>query len=87
MTEWSWVRFLTIADFFKYFLESVDQDMSIIDRTPNPTSIYTSPSVIQERKREAEQIERSQNSQNTGKPGNMGEAKKEKIWRIVDQIK
>ena len=64
-----------------------------MERTPNPTSIYTSPSVIQERKREAEQIEKSQNSgqnaQNSGKSGNLGalETKKEKIWRIVDQIK
>lgn len=62
--------------------------MSGIDRTPNPTSIYTSPSVIQERKREAEQIEKSQNSLNSGTSGNIeAEAKKEKIWRIVDQIK
>ena len=75
-------------NFFKYYLESVDQDMSGIDRTPNPTSIYTSPSVIQERKREAEQIEKSQNSINSGTSGNIEtEAKKEKIWRIVDQIK
>merc|ERR1719284_1292233 len=66
--------------------ESVDQDMIGLERTPNLTSIYTSPSVIQERKREAEQIEKSQNS---GKSGNLGatETKKEKIWRIVDQIK
>jgi len=66
--------------------------MSGMDRTPNPTSIYTSPSVIQERKREAEQIEKlqnSQNAQNSEKSGNLGstETKKEKIWRIVDQIK
>ena len=60
-----------------------------MDRTPNPTSIYTSPSVIQERKREAEQIENSQNAQNSEKSGDLGstETKKEKIWRIVDQIK
>ena len=78
--------------FLKHFSESVDQDISGMDRTPNPTSIYTSPSVIEERKREAEQIGKSQNSQNeqnSGKSGNLGatETKKEKIWRIVDQIK
>ena len=60
-----------------------------MDRTPNPTSIYTSPSVIQERKREAEQIGKSQNSQDDKNSANLGatETKKEKIWRIVDQIK
>ena len=75
--------------FLKHFSESVDQDISGMDRTPNPTSIYTSPSVIQERKREAEQIGKSQNSQNDQNSANLGatETKKEKIWRIVDQIK
>ena len=72
--------------FLKYISESVDHDIGGIDKTPNPTTIFTSPSVIQERKREAEQIEKSQNVQTTGNLGVI-ETKKEKIWRIVDQIK